>query len=310
MQPLAVLVINVGAGVAGLSFFTGPPTARKPEIPTNSPASSTGTARSRQITFRTFVLLALLLVGLGILRSAIATRLDSFTIDEAYHIAAGVSYVKYGDFRMNPEHPPLVKLWVGSIIAATGFQLEPLRQFSDKPDERAFTQSAVFLTNNPDSVQRRARNAMFVLNALLLISLALAIERVFDAAVALGALLFLVIDPTVAAHWPVVMTDLPVALLLATATVLATRAFRDWIWRDLALCSLFLGLALTAKHSAPVMLLTVAGIATFLSFWLPVTREGDAKWRRLLKVMVVTVGALVVLWGAYLFRYAETRTGQ
>jgi hypothetical protein len=41
---------------------------------------------------------------------------------------------------------------------------------------------------------------MFVLNGLLLISLAYATKRVFDARVALGALLFLVIDPTVAAH--------------------------------------------------------------------------------------------------------------
>ena len=117
------------------------------------PGSSTSSSNSkgqRLIGFKTFVGLVLLLVALGILRSAIATRLDGFTLDEAYHIAAGVSYVKYGDFRINPEHPPLVKLWVGSIIAATGFQLEPLRQFADKPDERAFTQSAVFLKNNPD----------------------------------------------------------------------------------------------------------------------------------------------------------------
>src|SRR6202789_1521155 len=110
-----------------------------------------------KMRFAIFMWVGLLLVGLGILRSAIATRLDSFTIDEAYHIAAGVSYVRYGDFRINPEHPPLVKMWVGGIVAATGFHLEPIRQFSDKPDERAFTQSAVFLKNDPDSVQRRAR---------------------------------------------------------------------------------------------------------------------------------------------------------
>ena len=63
-----------------------------------------------------FILLAFLLVALSILRSAISTRLDGFTIDEAYHIAAGVSYVKYRDFRINPEHPPLVKLWVGIVM--------------------------------------------------------------------------------------------------------------------------------------------------------------------------------------------------
>ncbi len=264
----------------------------------------------RKIGFDTFVWLVLLLVGLGIVRSAIATRLDGFTLDEAYHIAAGVSYVKYADFRINPEHPPLVKLWVGSFIAATGFQLESLRRFSDKPDERTFTQSAVFQKNDPDSVQRRARAAMFALNGLLFISLAFALKRVFDARIALGALLFLVIDPTVAAHWPVVMTDLPVALLSATAIVLATRAFCDWTWRDLAACSLFLGLALAAKHSAPVVLLSVGLIGVWLALWRPLTETGDARWRRLLKIGAVVAGAMAILWGFYFFRYAETRTGQ
>jgi hypothetical protein len=267
-----------------------------------------------KFTFATFLWLVLLLVGLGILRSAIATRLDGFTTDEAYHIAAGVSYVRYGDFRINPEQPPLVKLWVGTVISATGFYVGPLRVFSDKPDERRFTERAVFRENDPDSVQRRARSAMFVLNGLLLIALAFALHRVFGAGVALAALLFLVIDPTVAAHWPVVMMDLPVALLSVTAILLATRAFRDWLWRDLALCSLFLGLALTAKHSAPVVLLTIGAIGVFLAFWLPATPASNAPpqtrlrilCQRLLKVVAVTAGALLVLWGSYLFRYRES----
>ena len=188
-----------------------------------SASSSASPHGPSAIRFKTFVWLVVVLVGLGIARSAIATRLDGFTYDEAYHITAGASYLKYGDFRMNPEHPPLVKLWVGSVITATGFHLDLLRRFSDKPDERLFSEQNVFRKNDPDSVQRRARAAMFAFNGLLLISLAFALERVFDARVALGTLLFLVIDPTVAAHWPVVMTDLPVALLSATSIVLATR---------------------------------------------------------------------------------------
>ena len=107
-----------------------------------------------------FIWIALLLAALAILRSAISTHLDGFTIDEAYHIAAGVSYVKYHDFRINPEHPPLVKLWVGTVMYATGFRLDSLRQFNDKPGERAFANLAVFRQNDPDSVQRRARVAM------------------------------------------------------------------------------------------------------------------------------------------------------
>ncbi len=261
-----------------------------------------------RMKFGAFVWLVLLLVGLGILRSAIATRFDSFTLDEAYHIASGVSYVRYRDFRLNPEHPPLVKLWVGSVIAATGFHSESLRQFADKPDERRFTQELVYQRNDPDSVQRRARVAMFALNALQLIALAFALERVFNAWVAIGTLLFLVIDPTVAAHWPVVMTDLPVALLSATAIVLATRAFRDWIWNDLAACSFFLGLDLAAKHSAPAVLLIVTVIGMWLALQRPLQAGSDSRVGRLMKIVCVLAGALTILWGFYLFRYGETRT--
>ena len=31
------------------------------------------------------------------------------TSDETTHLAAGWSYLKTGDFRLNPEHPPLLK---------------------------------------------------------------------------------------------------------------------------------------------------------------------------------------------------------
>src|SRR5215467_9872731 len=34
----------------------------------------------------------------------------SATSDEAVHLAAGYSYWKTQDFRLNPEHPPLAKL--------------------------------------------------------------------------------------------------------------------------------------------------------------------------------------------------------
>ena len=136
-----------------------------PDVPRVAPALAT--PANLFITRRgTFVWLALLLVTLAILRSAISTRLDGFTIDEAYHIAAGVSYVKYHDFRINPEHPPFVKLWVGIVMYATGFRMDSLRQFNDKPEERAFANLAVFRQNDPDFVQRRARVAMYGLSLI------------------------------------------------------------------------------------------------------------------------------------------------
>lgn len=95
-----------------------------------------------------FVAVTLSIVCGAIFRSAVATRLDGFTLDEAYHIAAGVSYTRDKDFRINPEHPPLVKLWVGSFISTTGFHLSSLRPFADKYDERAFAEQDVYLHND------------------------------------------------------------------------------------------------------------------------------------------------------------------
>jgi hypothetical protein len=250
----------------------------------------------------------LLLVGGTIFRSILATRLDDFTLDEPYHITSGVSYVQQGDFRLNPEHPPLVKLWVGSLLSVTGFRLSPLRQFHDKPDERRFTEENVFLQNDPDSVQRRSRTAMWTLNGLLLMGLALALHRSFGAVVALGAMLFLAIDPTVAAHLPVVMTDLPVALLSTTTVVLATRAFRWWSWTDLVLCSVALGLALGTKHSAPIFCIFVALAGSVLAVFVASAQEGDTRLLRLAKVFCVLAGAAVILWGLYFFRFRESGT--
>jgi hypothetical protein len=59
--------------------------------------------KSSGISLRIFVLVLLLLVAGAIVRSAIATRLDGFTIDEAYNIVAGVSYVRHEDFASIPS---------------------------------------------------------------------------------------------------------------------------------------------------------------------------------------------------------------
>jgi len=262
-----------------------------------------------------FCTLLVLLVGAAILRSAQATHLDSFTFDEAYHIAAGVSYVRHADFRINPEHPPLVKLWVGSFIAATGFHLDDLRPFADKVDERDFAEQDVYLHNDFNSVQRRARIAMWALNGLLLVLLGFALRRAFGPGVALGTLLFLAIDPTVAAHLPVVMTDLPVSLLAAAAVVFSIRAFGDWSWPDLAACSGALGLALATKHSAPVFLIFIVLTGALLALFQPASSERAgapemSRLARLARLLAVVAGSLFLLWGAYFLHFAESHTGR
>lgn len=268
-----------------------------------------GYRESPRVEVWRFSILVLVLISAAIVRSGIATRLDGFTIDEPYHIAAGVSYVRFADFRINPEQPPLVKLWVGAFMAPTAFRLESIRPFTDKADEREFTEHDVYFSNDFNAVQRRARVAMWILNGLLLVLLAVALRRSFGSGVALGTLLILVIDPTVAAHLPVVMMDLPVSLLSASTVVLAVRAFRTWAWTDLLFCAATLGLTLAAKHSAPVFLMVVILTGVVVALAAPARDSSGARSLRLGKLVVLVAGAMVVLWGCYFFRYAESNAG-
>lgn len=255
-----------------------------------------------------FFLVLFVLIGAAVIRSSIATGLDSFTMDEAYHIGAGAAYVQTGDFRLNPEHPPLVKLWVGAFVSSLGFQLSPYRAFADKSDEREFVETDVYINNDPDAVQSRARTAMFVLNSLLLFFFALAAWRVFGEIIALATTAYLVIDPTVAAHFPVVMTDLPVALLSSTAVLLAVSAFRSWRVVDLVFAAVALGLALATKHSAVITMAAVAIIGITAAILLSRGANLSARLRRTGAVAAVLIGAMIVLWSFYLFRFNESPT--
>lgn len=252
------------------------------------------------------LIIAFLIVG-GLFRSAVATRLDSLGIDEPYHITSGVSYVRLGDYRLNPEHPPLVKLWVGMFLTRNVFQLPPLTQLGDKVGERHYTAGAVYLTNDPDRVQQRVRLAMFLLNGLLLLSLGVVVLRTLHPGLAVATIAFLVIDPTIAAHWPVALTDLPVALLSTIAFLLACHAFRTWQPGFLVLTGVALGLALGTKHSAPVVFIAVLVLSLAMSFRSRATPPFLG--RRLLGVLSVALLAWTVLWGLYRFRFNESPNG-
>lgn len=268
-----------------------------------------GTSGPGQSSFRRHVIffaVALALIIAAIVRSAITTSLDSFTFDEAYHVGAGAAYIKTGDFRLNPEQPPLAKLWVGAYVTMLGYEMSPFRAYMDKGDEREAVERDAYFKNEPDLLQERTRTAMFALNGMLLLFLALAVWRLFGDIMAVAATGFLAIDPTVAAHLPVMMTDLPVALTSGTAVLLAVQAFRSWRAVDLVLASLALGLALSAKHSAVVTVVVVGILGLSFALFFAKDRNVPAGLKRIAAVGLLFAGSLVVLWGFYGFQFYET----
>lgn len=259
-----------------------------------------------------FWLSLLLLVAAGLTRSWIATSKDGMQIDEAWHAVAGISYARTGDFRLNPEHPPLIKLWVGAAMPESKFRLAPFVAMDDKAGEREFIDDAFYLHNDPQVVQRQIRLAMLAFHGLVLLALGWALQRVFGAQLALLVIALLLIDPTVAAHLPVVLTDLPLTLLSALAVVLAFSAFQSFRPLDLALAALSLGLALVSKHSAIPVGLFVIGLGAFFVLrdlvYPRVAQPTSAKQhvQRACAVLAVGLGAYMTMWASYGFRFDES----
>ncbi|SEC22698.1 tetratricopeptide repeat protein [Terriglobus roseus] len=256
---------------------------------------------------RHFLLTTAALLLLAILHTLWATSLDSFTIDEPYHITAGATYLRWGDYRINPEHPPLVKLVAALAEPASVLHIAPFTPLNDKYQERVYTQTAVFTASDYHRVQRRARFAMIVFHTLLLGLLTWLLRRVFSAAMALATLLFLALDPTVSAHMPVVMTDLPVALLGTICCCLTVLALRCRRWLDWLLLGLGIGLLLGTKHSAPLIVLPLLTGSLAVLLWQTFQRHRADGPRQFERLFVAAVLAMAVLWSLYGFRFHESR---
>jgi len=251
----------------------------------------------------------LLLALLAVLRSHLGTRLDSFTIDEPWHIVAGASYVQTGDWRLNPEHPPLTKLWVGLFMPPSLLQLPSLPVLVDKAQERDFVERTTYVENDGIAIQQRARLAMWLFNASLLFALGLLAWRLFGPVAAAALLGLAALEPTLSAHLPLVMTDLPLALTLMLAALCAGGLAQRWCWGWALLTGIAMGLALASKHSALAGLLGLAIALAAVLLW----QARDAGWRaslrRLAMLAIAGLIAVAVLWAHYGFRFHTSLDG-
>jgi hypothetical protein len=241
------------------------------------------------------------LVFFSVLRALVATRTDAFTIDEPWHIVAGASHLRDGDYRLNPEQPPLVKLVAAAAVP--GLVLPPLPPIAGKVGERRFIDDVMFLANDADAIQARVRIAMSIMNGLLLVLLAAAIWRLFGPLVAGSALLFLAIDPSIAANIPIVMTDLPIALAGTSAVLFAVAALAKRRPTDLVLAIFSFAIAMGAKHSGPIVAVTLVFVSVLV---LVVTRKEPRFKFALAATVLLFAGAWALLWAMYRFRFHET----
>src|SRR5689334_9540695 len=147
-----------------------------------------------------------------------SVRGETQTWDEAIHLAAGYSYWKTGDYRMNPEHPPLGKLL--AAVPLLGLPLEEVTHMPEWPTPEGvgeFDFGTRFLYHNrvgADTLLFRARLMTILLTLVLGLAIALWTRAHFGPVAALTALALYCFDPNLTAHGRYVTTDMIAALTI------------------------------------------------------------------------------------------------
>jgi 4-amino-4-deoxy-L-arabinose transferase-like glycosyltransferase len=250
------------------------------------------------------------LIILQMILVAIIVHGESLTFDEGDHIFAGYMMWHSGDYGLNPEHPPLVKLVATLPLLQEKLWVPTLQQRMFKGE--AYRDGRDFMERNDGPGHRlifRMRLAAGVFAVGLSVMVFLMGSKLFGESAGLLALLLVVFEPNVLANSDLVTTDVGVACFFLATIYCFYRYARQPSLIRLLLTGLVAGLTLSAKHSgillAPMLLgLTLVEIAC--------AERGRRK--RMAGTLLggfaaIVVLAVVVLWAFYGFRYAARPAG-
>ncbi|MBI2888831.1 MAG: glycosyltransferase family 39 protein [Candidatus Liptonbacteria bacterium] len=227
---------------------------------------------------------------------------DSPVMDELAHIPAGYAYVSALDYRLNPEHPPLVKALAGfPLLALNPAFPESLAAWqSDINGQWNFGTAFLYESgNDADLLARVARAGPVIVTLLAILFLYMWARETLGNMWGLLPAVFFALSPIVLAHGHYVTTDVGAAFGIIIATYAFLRFLRAPSKHNLFIAGVALGVAEIAKFSAVLLIpyfLILAVLKTLLTSP-PTAKEyiGEARrWMGRTLLVVFTAYAFIV----------------
>ncbi len=180
------------------------------------------------------------------------------TIDEVQHLAAGYTYLRTGDFRFGPEHPPLTKMLAAAPLAL--LQLKPVTGIAGwQSNDRPTFDHDFFLHNwaSPWRMLFFARLPMVAVGIVMGLIVFLWGCQLWGYWPGVFGLFLYAFCPNILAHTRLVTTDAGVACFTVLTLFTLWRYARSdrLLWA--VACGLALGAALLSKYSAVVTAATI-----------------------------------------------------
>ena len=203
------------------------------------------------------------------MRADYFARTASQTFDEGAHLVAGVSYWRTGDFRLNPEHPPLLKLyWTIPIAFRSDVEFKPNDDDWKRKDHWRIADEFLYGGANDHFARLLAARRMNIaLGVLLVFLIGWWAYRMWGNGAGLLACALAAFDPNLAAFAAIVSMDLGLALFALAAVYCLWEYTRNGSRYWFIAAGVAIGLALAAKFSAVLMVagLGIAAVAYVLA---------------------------------------------
>lgn len=238
---------------------------------------------------------------------------ESTTMDEQAHIPSAYTYVRYGDMRLNPEHPPLLKDLAGLplLFVKPFFPIDDPAWVHGVNEQWQLGNKLLHqYGNDADVITYWARLPIIIIAVILGIFIYIWTRQLAGTLAGLFALTLYAFDPNILAHNHYVTTDLGIAAAIFIASYYFVRFLKQPTGKNLILAGIFLGVAQLTKFSG-VLLFPLFGLLTLIYAMTRTTRRGyvntsssDARWHivfeYLWKYAVIVVICFAAIWMLYI----------
>jgi hypothetical protein len=263
--------------------------------------------------FALMTLIVICIISFGLMFWA--SRTDSAIMDELAHIPAGYGYVHNLDYRLNPEHPPLVKAMAMAPVLFLNPNFPTQSDAWQKAVNGQWNMGANFLygsQNNANEIIETARVMPILLTILLIILVYFVSKWLIGTWWALLPTFLTAFSPNILAHGHYVTTDVGAAFGILFATYFFLKFIESPTKKHLWYAGLSFGVAQIIKFSAPLLIpfFIFLGIVLWLRdttiYWKDSPRKDKIK--RLIKegwyyfkniILIFAIGYIFIVYPVY-----------
>lgn len=228
---------------------------------------------------------------------------ESQTIDEGSHLSSGYSYITTGDFRMNPEHPPLIKEI--SALPLLFLDIEAPINHESWTQQNQWDFGRQFLYNNTvdaDLILLLGRLPIMILSLLLGLLIYKWTSKLWGRDTGLIALILYVFEPNILAHSRYVTTDLGATLIFVVVIYYLDKYFSTFSAKNHLLFVATFALAQYVKFSALILFIFFLFFAVLKALH---SGNGKIKLTKIIKTSLLMV-LFALIFGSIIYGFSAT----